>query len=126
MRGGNYLPYEREPEPVALGGVGVVTLIELVEYPADIGFGNGETVVPDREGHAAGELLQTDPYLTVLRGELHGIVDEIEPYMAQKIFIACVFYLVKVNVELDLFLFPLALEREYGRAPAHQAGMCWP
>ena len=57
VRGGNYLPYEREPEPVALGGVGVVTLIELVEYPAYIGFGNGETVVPDREGHAAGELL---------------------------------------------------------------------
>ena len=58
-----------------------------------------------------GELLQAYPYLTVLRGELHGIVDEIEPYMAQKFFIACVFYLVKVNVELDLFLFPLALER---------------
>ena len=47
MRGGDYLPDEREPEPVALGGVGVVTLIELVEYPVDIGFGNGEPVILD-------------------------------------------------------------------------------
>ena len=36
--------------------------------------------------------------------------------MAQEIFIARVFYLVKVNVELYFFLFPLALERENGLA----------
>lgn len=36
--------------------------------------------------------------------------------MAQEIFIAGVFYLVKVDIELDLFIFPLALKREYGLA----------
>lgn len=44
VRGGDDLPDECEPKPVALGGVGVVALIELVEYPVDIGFGNGKTV----------------------------------------------------------------------------------
>ena len=73
--------HHREADAVSLCGMGTVSLVETVKYVVFRILIHAASIVQNLEYHLVLLLMQLQLYLSVLRREFDGVVNQIDPYL---------------------------------------------
>ena len=101
-----------QPHAVALGGVGFVRLIELLENAVPFFGRNGAAGVRDSHPDTFRTGLDRHPDQPVFRRELDRVVQQIDPDLLQQLRIGFDLIFVKVQAQIQVFCAPSALQQQ--------------
>ena len=101
---------------VALGGMRGVRLVKFAEDARNVLGGNYLARVGDRNRDFASLILDRDTDDTVLVRKFDGVVDQVDPYLLEKLLARNDVVLLKINIEGYVSLRPFSFQKKDGRS----------
>lgn len=101
-----------EADAVALGGVRLITLVELLEDTIQLIRRDGFARVDDGHSERVRGFGDRDLELTEFGGELDGVVDQIDPDLLEQFLTGFDAVFIKVQIQLQFLFAPLAFQQQ--------------